>query len=215
MKYKIITYHNGEFCKKVAVIGDKALLDKPKVGFFCSSKCPGELILQSYDLAQCLRRYNISVMSGFQSPVEEQCFRVLSKGMQPLLFCPARNISRMRVPAKYRRSIQLNRMTIVSPFIVDVPRVTRETAFKRNHFIASVAEAVFIVYASSSSRTYRLCEDLLSSNADRILTFKSKWNQPLIDLGVKAVSLDGALSWFDENGFVQDANPDTSMGLFT
>ena len=33
------------------IVGDAAILDRPKVALFCSVKCPGKLILDTYDLA--------------------------------------------------------------------------------------------------------------------------------------------------------------------
>ncbi len=214
MECKIINYRERDFEDSIAIIGDKRLLQYPKVAFFCASKCPGDIILQSYDLAQYFRCYNIAVISGFHSPVEEQCFRILSNGMQPLILCPARNISKMRLSPSCRRSIRLKRLVIISPFINGVKRASRESAFKRNRFIASIAQAVFVAYASPSSHIFRFCEEMLRfSNPFPVLTFLSKWNQPLIDLGINALPLKAAVNWFDQHGFVKPEDKSTLPGF--
>jgi len=39
----------------IQTVGDEAILSRPKVALFCSVKCPGKLILETYDLAKRFR----------------------------------------------------------------------------------------------------------------------------------------------------------------
>jgi predicted Rossmann fold nucleotide-binding protein DprA/Smf involved in DNA uptake len=64
-------YKPGE----LAMIGNAAILDRPKISLFCSAKCPGKLILDTYDLAKKFRERGVTVISGFHSPMEEECLR--------------------------------------------------------------------------------------------------------------------------------------------
>src|SRR5271157_6138562 len=61
----------------VAYIGNVEILARRKVALFCSVECPGSLIIGAHDLAQALRRSEIAVVSGFQSPVEQECLTIL------------------------------------------------------------------------------------------------------------------------------------------
>ena len=61
----------------VAVQGDLALLDGVLTGFFCSVRCPGDIILKTYDLAKALRGVEITLIGGFQSPMEKEFLDVL------------------------------------------------------------------------------------------------------------------------------------------
>jgi len=63
-----------------------------KQALFCSRKYPGNLILKAYDLARSLRDAGTTVISGFHTPVEKECLRILLRGAQPLIICPARSI---------------------------------------------------------------------------------------------------------------------------
>ena len=56
---------------------------------FCSSKCPGEIILKAHDLAQEFRNAGIPTIGGYHSPVEQECLRVLLRGSQPILLLGA------------------------------------------------------------------------------------------------------------------------------
>ena len=55
----------------ISLIGDPALLDRKPIALFCSVHCPGDLILKSYDLARTLRANSVTLIGGFQSPIEK------------------------------------------------------------------------------------------------------------------------------------------------
>ncbi|NCQ27599.1 MAG: hypothetical protein GW802_09215, partial [Armatimonadetes bacterium] len=61
----------------LAVRGSPHVLCESLTALLCSRRCPGALILQAHDLAQQWREAGTPVVSGFQSPVERECLRVL------------------------------------------------------------------------------------------------------------------------------------------
>ena len=79
-------------------IGPVALLAGRKTGLFCSARTPGDAILRAHDTARGLRDEGATVISGFHSPIEQECLRILLRGKQPIILCPARAIVGMRVP---------------------------------------------------------------------------------------------------------------------
>ncbi len=54
----------------IQVIGDNAIRKRPMAGLLCSSKCPGKLILDTYDLVRLFRKQGVTVISGFYLPME-------------------------------------------------------------------------------------------------------------------------------------------------
>src|SRR5438105_10760417 len=76
----------------ITVRGNFDILDTHKVALFCSVSCPGNLIVQTYDLAVALRLAGVTVIGGFHSPMEKECLSVLLRGTQPVIVCPARGI---------------------------------------------------------------------------------------------------------------------------
>src|ERR1700693_2140172 len=77
-------------------LGDLASLSQPKTALFCSVRCPGDAILRAYDAAQKLRDEGLNVVSGFHSPVEKECLRILLRGKQPIVICLARSLEKIR-----------------------------------------------------------------------------------------------------------------------
>ncbi len=56
----------------ITAIGNLDILRHNSTAFFCSTKCPGDLIVKTYDLAQILRDAGMTVISGFHSPMERE-----------------------------------------------------------------------------------------------------------------------------------------------
>jgi predicted Rossmann fold nucleotide-binding protein DprA/Smf involved in DNA uptake len=145
-------------------LGDFELLKRPKLAFFCSNKCPGNIILKIYDLAQELREKEITVISGFHTPVEKEVLRLLLRGKQPVIICPARSIENWRMPSEYKKPIDDGRLLILSPFDKKHRRITEETSQIRNELVASLADMIFVAYAAPGSKTALLVRELAGSN---------------------------------------------------
>ncbi|MFA5192403.1 MAG: hypothetical protein WC740_16985, partial [Verrucomicrobiia bacterium] len=58
-------------------LGNLDLLALSKTALFCSARCPGHAILRTYDQAAKWRDEGRCVISGFHSPVEKECLRIL------------------------------------------------------------------------------------------------------------------------------------------
>lgn len=131
-----------------SIIGNLALLSQPLMALFCSPRYPGGLILQTYDLARELRDAGAAIIGGFQTPMERECLRLLLRGMQPLVICPARGIAAMRIPASYRPALADGRLLVASAFPPWARRATADLAGRRNEFVRSRAARIIIAYAA-------------------------------------------------------------------
>jgi hypothetical protein len=56
-------------------IGNLNLIPLPKTALFCSTRCPDESILRTYDQPAKWRDGGHCVISGFHSLVEKECLR--------------------------------------------------------------------------------------------------------------------------------------------
>jgi predicted Rossmann fold nucleotide-binding protein DprA/Smf involved in DNA uptake len=171
----------------IEVLGNLEILKEKKLALFCSVKCPGSLILKTYDLAQRLKEEGITVISGFHSPIEKECLRILLRGTQPIIICPARSLKGTRIRGEYKKPIEEERLLLLSPFKENQKRNTSETAFERNRFVAAMADAIFIAYASPNSKTEKFCKDVLKWGKP-IYTLESDANKTLITLGARPIT---------------------------
>ena len=58
-------------------IGNDQILQRQLIAFFCSVRCPGNLIIKTYDLAQTWRVEEQPIIGGFHSPVEKEVLKIL------------------------------------------------------------------------------------------------------------------------------------------
>ena len=126
--------------------GNLGLLDEPLTALFCSNRCPGDLILKTYDLARAMRDSGVPVIGGFQTPMERECLRLLLRGEQPVVVCPARAIDNMRLPRDWRPALDNGRLLVMSPFPAVARRPMAELAAQRNNLVAHLDQRVFIAH---------------------------------------------------------------------
>jgi predicted Rossmann fold nucleotide-binding protein DprA/Smf involved in DNA uptake len=140
----------------LTLVGNGDLLKRPKLALLCSSRCPGNVIIKTYDLVQRWRDEGRIIISGFHSPVEKECLGILLRGSQPIIICPARSLEGMRIPPEWRPQIDSGRLLLLSGFAPSVRRTTSETARRRNEFVAALADEIHLAYASPGGHLERL-----------------------------------------------------------
>ena len=153
---------------------------------FCSSKCPGEILLKTHDLAQRFRRLGKSTIGGFHSPVEKECLRVLLRGEQPVIICPARSVENMRLKPEWKRALSENRLLILSIFACKFRRSTVELARQRNKFVAALADKILVAHAAEGSRTLEFAKTVAEWGKP-LFTFDTKANRSLLQLGAQPI----------------------------
>jgi len=167
-------------------MGNIDLLNQRLLGFFCSNRCPGEVILRVYDLARQLRAAGVAVIGGFHSAMEKECLDLLLQGKQPIVICPARSIEQMRIPAVWRKQIEQKQLLIVSPFEQQHRRPTKALAEQRNRLVASLASDIFVAHAAPNSKMEQLCQELAQAGT-QLFTLDCMENAGLVALGAKSV----------------------------
>ena len=169
---------------RIAALGNLEILNSKSVALICSVKCPGNIILQTYDLAKALREAEVPVIGGFHSPMERECLRILLRGKQPIIVCPGRSLQGMRLPREYKTPLNQDRLLLLSPFTDKQRRATVRTALYRNQFVAALADRMFVPFAAPASKTFELCR-LLVSWGKPLYTFVNADNAGLLKLGAE------------------------------
>ena len=139
-------------------MGNIRLLANRKIALFCSARTPGGAILRAHDAARRLRDEGTTVISGFHSPLERECLRILLRGKQPIIICPARAIEAMRIPKDLRAAFDSGRVLILSPFTGQPKRITKDSALRRNEVAAALADDAYIAHVAPGGGTARIVE---------------------------------------------------------
>jgi predicted Rossmann fold nucleotide-binding protein DprA/Smf involved in DNA uptake len=170
----------------VSALGNLEILHRKTLALFCSVRCPGDLIVQTYDLAHKLRRAGVTVIGGFHSPMERQCLTILLRSPHPVIICPARGLPR-RLPPEFLQPLEDGRLLLLSPFDDAVNRGDEDTARQRNRFVAALADQIFAAYAAPNSSTECFCREIIAWRKP-LYTFAGAANETLLALGAKPIN---------------------------
>lgn len=181
----------------ISLIGDPALLDRKLIALFCSVQCPGDLIIKSYDLARALRAHPVTLIGGFQSPIEKEFLELLLRqpARQPespppsVIVCPARGLANMRIPRPWRDPLAAGRLLLLSTLPDSLRRPTAASASRRNTCVAALAHSILILHAAQGGKTEALCRKALAA-AKSVYTLPSLHNAHLIALGAQPIAAD-------------------------
>ena len=145
---------------QLSAFGNLNLLALPKAALFCSARCPGHAILAAYDQAARWRDAGRCIISGFHSPVEKECLRILLRGSQAIIICPARSLEKMRLTADWQKPLADGRLLILSCFSGNEHRITSTLAARRNEFVAALADEVWFAHVAPGGQMQRLAQKI-------------------------------------------------------
>lgn len=131
--------------------GPAALLDRPATAFLCSTRCPGDKILEAYDWARRQCDEGGTVISSFHTPVEKDVLAILARRGAKILLIAARDLPKT-TPKELQSAAAEGRLIILSPFAYGRPsRPTRESCSVRNRFVLGWTTAHYIPHLAPGS----------------------------------------------------------------
>jgi len=150
----------------VYAAGNLDALAQSTTALFCSSQCPGSVILRTFDLMTTMRDRGEIVMGGFHSPMEHDCLKILLRGRQDVIVVFARALENMRIKPELQEPYRDGRLLLLSPFGPEVRRVTAHLAVERNRFTAALATRVLVAHPAPGGRTSLLMAELRKAGKD-------------------------------------------------
>lgn len=177
----------GEDAPEAATtIGTLDILKQHKLAIFCSTTCPAEIVAQTAAVTHKLVDAGVTVIGGFHSPIEKQCLGILLRGGQPVIVSPARSLDKLRIRSEYKEALKNGRLLLVSFFRRHRHRSDVDMAFKRNRYVAALAENILLVHAPASSKTEHLCREIIGWRKT-VYTIDNGANQNLVTLGALTI----------------------------
>jgi hypothetical protein len=144
----------------VSIIGSVAVLQDSMEAFLCSKDTPGATILKAFDQAAAWRDAGVCVISGFHSPLEQQCLDILLRGKQPIVWALARGMGTLRLPKSRRDAVDDGRLTVISTFNAEEVRTSANLARQRNRIVAAMATETVFAHISPGGSLERLAAEI-------------------------------------------------------
>ena len=146
--------------------GKIELLDRKTIAFLSSRTIATDKVMACYDWATSLNAETDCVVSGFQSPIEQDVLHFLLKNRIPVVVVLARAMYK-QIPEELEEAYNDGRVLFISISIT--PRVSKATASIRNKYVVDLAQEVLfgmLAEKSSLNEIYQYAKD----NNKKILT---------------------------------------------
>jgi predicted Rossmann fold nucleotide-binding protein DprA/Smf involved in DNA uptake len=173
--------------ESAATIGSLKLLNHSKLAIFCSSICPADILSATEQVLKRMVVTRMAIISGFHSDAEKRCLQTALDSEQPIILSPARSLDKLRIRPEFKSPLDNGRLLFLSFFRSHRHRSDIEMAFKRNLYVAALADRVLIVHASPSSKTEQLCREIIGWQKP-VYTISNEANQNLVRLGAKVTT---------------------------
>lgn len=138
-------------------LGNIELMKVYKTAFLCSRKIPASVVLKCYDWAIAQRDAGNCVISGFHSKLEKDVFHYLLKGKQPIIMVLARGL-KQKIESELNKQLDQGRLLIISPFPIEIKRVTEETSAIRNKVMIELADSVVVGFANENGSLQKVLQ---------------------------------------------------------
>ena len=136
-------------------LGNKDLLRRRLTAFLSSSTIATDKVMACYDWATSLSGATDCVVSGFQSPIEQDVLHLLLKKKIPVIVVLARAMYK-HVPEELREAFNEGRMLLVS--VSANPRVNKTAALSRNRYVVDMAQTVVFGMIAEGSSLRDICQ---------------------------------------------------------
>jgi predicted Rossmann fold nucleotide-binding protein DprA/Smf involved in DNA uptake len=177
---------------EIVAMGDLSLLSRASLGLLCSVRCPGGIVLTTYDFARMTPPDGSVIVGGFHSPMERTCLDTLIARHVPVIFCPARRLNPRGIPRSWDGPLAEQRLLILSAFVPSQRRVTRGLARQRNRFVAALSSFLFVPFASRGGASESLVRACLCAGKE-VRTLQAEENEHLMAMGVQGMTLKDLL----------------------
>lgn len=158
--------------------GDAGLLERRRIAIFSSKKATGAAILRGLDWARTVTVGDQVVISGFHAPPEQECLTLMLKRAIPVIACPAREVTRYRLPGDWQTAAANGLLLVLSPFSRQ-PRITARSCSDRNELVARLADEIVVLHAGPSSATESLTRRCKEQG--KTVRFLDEENRPLAE----------------------------------
>jgi len=137
----------------VVGIGETSLIGKPLLGLIASRECPGNVLLATLERVPQWVKAGRVIVSGFQSPLEQQVLRssLRRNGHAVKVLARCFSASGYRLAKEEQDAFTNGHLVIISAFGADTPRVTRVSAIKRNELVIALSSEIVTPFISKGS----------------------------------------------------------------
>ena len=155
----------------IYTLGNMELMERKKVAFFASSKTASLSVLPTLDWAtEIARREEVTICSGFQSPLEKKILPYLLRGKCGIIIALSRGIYK-KIPEEYQEAFDAGRILFVSQQKEKVTRRGKSSGDQRNRYLADIADELVFASVGPESSLNKLMYQTTKKRLPKLTVF--------------------------------------------
>lgn len=175
---------------KLLCSGKQALLNGKLLAIVSAREMDPDLAAKSRELlAQLASLKEVSFISGWHSPLENEALQILARNAAPIIFCLAKSLQRFIPPPEIENRVKQGQVLLLTHCGPKAKRISREASLRRNQLVVEMARAVLVLSAPQGSASLKLARSALEHDKP-VLAVNRPMNKELLGSGTVTATVE-------------------------
>jgi predicted Rossmann fold nucleotide-binding protein DprA/Smf involved in DNA uptake len=175
---------------KIWCLGDPAILNRRLLGIISARQIDSDLALKSSQLIhEVASLKEVSFVSGWHSPLEEEALRLLLTHGALIVSCVSKSLHRFIPPAELESRIRTGEGLLLTHCSPKAKRISRDASIRRNQLVMGLAAALLVLSAPARSASLTIAKSALHYGKP-VLTPEHRMNKELLGYDALPATLD-------------------------
>lgn len=131
---------------------------------------------------QELASLDVTLASGWHSPLEEEALNILLTQSTQIIFCLSKSLSKFIPPVEINDLVSQGRALLLTHCSPKAKRISRDASLRRNQLIVSLSKGLLILSAPPGSASLKLAQ-LAIKRGTPVFTPQHRINDALLSSG--------------------------------
>lgn len=148
---------------KLWCVGDPAILKGRLLGIISARRIDPDLALKASQLiTQLASLEDVSFISGWHSPLEEEALRMLLVQPARVIFCLPKSLDKFVPSEDVKDRVRQGRALLLTHCSPRAKRISRDASLRRNHLVVGLARALLVLSAPEGSASLKLARTAIN-----------------------------------------------------
>jgi predicted Rossmann fold nucleotide-binding protein DprA/Smf involved in DNA uptake len=171
-------------------LGESAILERKLLGIISARQIDSDLALKSSQLlTQLASLKEVSFISGWHSPLEEEALNILLAQGASIVFCVPKSLNRFVPSAGVKHRVSQGEALLLTHCSPNAKRISRDASLRRNELIIVLAVCLLVLSAPQGSASLKLAKSALR-HGKPVLTPEHRMNKELLGCSVLTATFD-------------------------
>ena len=171
-------------------VGNAQILRRPLLALISARQIDGNVATISLQLLkQLTASKTIGFISGWHSPLEQECLRVVLTEEASLVFCTSKALDRFKPSAELKERVVQNKALLLTHCTPNAKRISRGASIRRNELVIELASVLLVLSAPEGSESLNLARAALDAGKP-VFTLDHHMNRKLLGCSASIASFD-------------------------